>query len=622
MADYRQILKDPAFGKLAREEQIVVMSSVDSEFAGISPSEQGPILDSVLSSRPKVDPFTKQSIGENIPIPGVNVPKGDYGAQMNAYSTSPERAIEGLKRATKLAATGGAMALTGGLSSIPAGAAAYTLADMGLASGEMKSPEDYRNQAVLGMALPGVGGALYNTAKPAIQKWAGKAAVALYQSAAKYPSTLKMADKARVALMGLREKIMFNPKSLEKLGSLNDELTGVADEAMIYAQMRGEGVPTQGIKTAFKNVTDKMGRDPVFGKETAEGLRTKFSASINELPAYMSPQEVLAWRRGLNEQLTGHFNQLQKAGMTGVETGLMKSKEAVRAAVNGEILTMVPELKALGRRQKDIIDLLGYTEKRTSGISNWDVVGLGALFVGDLVADAAGVTPTTKAGTLGTAAAGMLAWRTMGSPNAKARVAFLLAKAGKLDSASPSTLELIGLTRQSARSLSPKMKALPYPRTMGTGKPETPSGIVQGGQETVHAEQAADLYEQTWAKYAQNAEELRQGGQFAVIPKAERSRAAQDAQLGPFVGKPAIGDISKYDQIKYPHLGDVIPGRAVALSLTDEAAAIPAKIPVKYVGEQMGYPMFQQEPPGVGSFIKRPGETVAQAFERASKRFK
>jgi hypothetical protein len=53
-----------------------------------------------------------------------------------------------------------------------------------------------------------------------------------------------------------------------------------------------------------------------------------------------------------------------------------------------------------------------------------------------------------------------------------------------------------------------------------------------------------------------------------------------------------------------------------------EAAALNATPPVKFIGMQGRYPMFQQDPPGVGSFVIRDDETsVAQAFERAQRRY-
>jgi len=56
-----------------------------------------------------------------------------------------------------------------------------------------------------------------------------------------------------------------------------------------------------------------------------------------------------------------------------------------------------------------------------------------------------------------------------------------------------------------------------------------------------------------------------------------------------------------------------------------EAAALNATPPVKYVGMHMGYPLFQQDPPGIGSFMLHVhgGDdlTVAQAFDRAQRRY-
>jgi hypothetical protein len=60
-----------------------------------------------------------------------------------------------------------------------------------------------------------------------------------------------------------------------------------------------------------------------------------------------------------------------------------------------------------------------------------------------------------------------------------------------------------------------------------------------------------------------------------------------------------------------------LPAAPKLPDLHAQAAALDPSNPVRYAGDQMGYPLFQQEDPGVGSFIQRPGETVAAAFERA-----
>jgi hypothetical protein len=53
-----------------------------------------------------------------------------------------------------------------------------------------------------------------------------------------------------------------------------------------------------------------------------------------------------------------------------------------------------------------------------------------------------------------------------------------------------------------------------------------------------------------------------------------------------------------------------------------EAAALDSANPVRYVGDFGGYPMFQQEDPGVGSFMIKPGETAETAFARAKERYR
>ena len=308
-------------------------------------------------------------------------------------------------------------------------------------------------------ALP----AAFPAAAQATKAVANRAAVSLYKHAAKYPTTLKMAEKTKLATAALREKVLFKTSSIEKLGTVSDEMSAVADEAILHAQNAGGTIETKNIKDSFWKATNELKSDPIFNKQIAESVQARFGESIDALPETMSAQAALDWRRNLNSQLTGYFEAAKKSGLTGVASAEKVAIASTRKALNDEIFTMIPELKELGKRQSEIIDLITYTEKAVSRISNWDLLGLGSLIAGGVMADVAGIDSKSKAGALAAAAGGMLAWRFIGHPNTKARIAFLLAKAGKLNTASPSTLELIGLTKESAKTIQPRLKALSAP---------------------------------------------------------------------------------------------------------------------------------------------------------------
>lgn len=64
-----------------------------------------------------------------------------------------------------------------------------------------------------------------------------------------------------------------------------------------------------------------------------------------------------------------------------------------------------------------------------------------------------------------------------------------------------------------------------------------------------------------------------------------------------------------------------VPAAVKKVDLHAEAAALDPANPVRYIGEQFGHPIYQQDDPGVGSFMVQPGETLATAFERARKRY-
>jgi len=411
-------------------------------------------------------------------------------------------------------AAGAALAPTGSPAAMGAGA---TLAGMGVdaAYGKIATPGEYGTEAALQVGLPGAIEGGWKVAKPYVLSAANKLARRLYQSGAKFFPSLSSEARGRITDTALRDRLLpQDPKSIERLTSKINAIDDATEQAIAAKGMAGEGIPMGGVKAAKDRMVAYYRNSGIFSPEVAEQLGGKL-AYVDDLPAYVTPQKALEFRRKMNRDLSGFFGNLQKQGYSINENAMTMTTTKMRGEMNEAIYESIPELKALGKRESDLILLNKHIERTLNRLNNRDIIPLSALIAGSaaggLVGGISGDWKEGGIGGLGTAAAIML----LGSPNTKARVAFLLARAGGLSTASESTLQLLNLTRKAAQSLEPRMKALPFPRTMGTGKAD-PSGIIKGGQEIVHAEES-NAYEKAWRQYANRNE-----GQFEITPKSPR----------------------------------------------------------------------------------------------------
>ncbi len=454
-------------------------------------------------------------------------------------------------------AAGAALAPTGSPAAMGAGA---TLAGMAVdaAYGKTATPEEYGTEAALQVGLPGALEGGWKLAKPYVLSAANKIARRLYQSGAKFFPSLASEARDRATDTALRDRILpQDQKSLDKLTGTINAIDDATEQAIAARGLTGEGIPMGGVKSAKDRMIAYYRNSGIFNPEVAEQLGSKL-AYVDELPAYVTPQKALEFRRKMNRDLSGFFGNLQKQGYSINENAMTMTMVKMRGEMNQAIYESIPELKALGKREADLILLNKHIERTLNRLNNRDIFPLSAMIAGSaaggVIGGVSGDWREGGIGGLGTAAAIML----LGSPNTKARVAFLLARAGGLSGASESTLQLLNLTRQAARKLEPRMKALPFPKTMGTGAKEDASGIIKGGQEIVHAEEG-NAYEKAWRQYANKNE-----GQFQTIPNAPKRNLFGPEEWTPSRTGADIENeleaygLSNYDRIRRGYLGETL----------------------------------------------------------------
>lgn len=518
-ANFQSLQGDPDFRGLPDSEKIKVLDHVDLDFRGLPQGEKIKVLGAIGG-------------GQDEPAPTFLRPP--QGQTYLRSTTWKDKASEVQNAVIPPAASvvGGAFGspVVGGAVGYAGGKQVSRFLDENLLNNplDQKEPTDTATQAgqvlqdfgtgvALGGLMKGVGVAA--GVKPPVapvlnegRSLADRLAIGTYKSALKPSTANTLEQNDRMVLTALRDHILpYGEKSTAKLNVLNNEVNRAFNDVLMDKSATTSQLSTRPIKDAVNNMISFYESDPIT-KGYAEGMRKEFQHVLS-MKEYLPVGQMAGLRARWNSQLTEYYKRAKTlAGQTQTESMSTETLKAVRDSASNTLYELAPELRQLGQRQAAIIDLESAVNRATNRINNWDLIGLSAVVAG-VGADSLGFDKGGKS----VAGAGgvILAFRIASNPNLKARIAFALAKEGQLATATPSTLELIGLTRQSAMMAQPVLKALPYPRTMGPGK-EDASGIVKGGQEIVHAE-PSDAYEKAWRQYADKTE-----GQFQTIPKQPR----------------------------------------------------------------------------------------------------
>ncbi len=292
-------------------------------------------------------------------------------------------------------------------------------------------------------------------------------AMGTYKSALK-PSTANILEQNdTIVLAALRDRILpYGEKSVAKIDYLNGEINRTFNDVLALKSVNTQMLPTKPIKDAINNTISFYENSPVTSK-MAEGLRKEF-AHWENIPDYWPVNKMAQERTIMNNQLSDFYRRSKTLiGQNANEKLSAETLKSVRDATSNVLYELAPELRYLSKRQAALIDLNGSIERATNRINNWDLVGLSSLVAG-VGAETLGYDKTGKA--LTGAGGTVLAFRLLSNPNIKARIAFALAQEGRLTTVAPSTLNLIGLTRESAINIQPILKALPAPPRVMPGQ--------------------------------------------------------------------------------------------------------------------------------------------------------
>jgi hypothetical protein len=265
------------------------------------------------------------------------------------------------------------------------------------------------------------GGAVLSKALPVAAKVVGgetrkRAAKKLYQSSVKMPTTIRPAERAKIAETGLKEKVYPTSKGLGKLADVERALITKIDDAVEVATKKGDKVKTSDIIKSLDDAYDmaKLSEDPLGYSKIIDKVADNFKMHGEEVTVKQAHQ----MKRNMYKLLP---SKAFEKSFTGAETMKIKGRKAIARGAKEAVEAKVPGIKEMNKRAGELIDLNNVLERAVSRIENRNLIGLNDELTAVLGAQVAG----------GPAAAGMGAGRKLlGLPRTKAWLAMRLYKSG------------------------------------------------------------------------------------------------------------------------------------------------------------------------------------------------
>lgn len=260
----------------------------------------------------------------------------------------------------------------------------------------------------------------------------------MYESAAKFSTTLPQAKRTEMTKTALEYGIMPSAKGVDKLGGLlgdfDTKITGLIDEATAS----GKTIPRSAVYRHLREVRQNLGGVKIEGGQDlrqVSRVAKMFDQHMKKLGKdTLTPTELQAFKQDAYQRINFDAKNLKS------NKGTDEARKAMARAAKESIEQVAP-VKDLNREFGRLLEIKDPIERAASRIENRNIVGISApLNIG------AGATAGGQAG----AAAGTLL-SILEQPKAKARLAIALRNLkaagleGLLDQSAVATLTQQGL---------------------------------------------------------------------------------------------------------------------------------------------------------------------------------
>lgn len=260
----------------------------------------------------------------------------------------------------------------------------------------------------------------------------------MYESSAKFSTTLPKAKRAEMTKTALEYGIMPSAKGVDKLGGLlgdfDTKITGLIDEATAS----GKTIPRSAIYRNLREVRQKLGGVKIEGAQDLRQVNRvakMFDQHMKKLGKdTLTPTELQSFKQDAYKRINFDAKNLKSSQATD------EARKAMARAAKESIEQVAP-VKALNKEFGRLLEIKDPIERAASRIENRNIVGISApLNIG---------AGATAGGQMGAAAGTLLS--ILEQPKAKARLAIALQNLkaagleGLLDQSAVATLTQQGL---------------------------------------------------------------------------------------------------------------------------------------------------------------------------------
>lgn len=253
----------------------------------------------------------------------------------------------------------------------------------------------------------------------------GLSPTGLYKSATKMSTKLSETERGRLAQIALDEGVTPTLKGLDNIDDKISTLDNKIFEMIEDAEKTGTTMPLAKLFKDFDTLKSKR----LLSSKPKEGIAAidRIKKGIIEANAKiqrgrLTPKEAQKLKQTIYKDLNGYYDQVKNSPAS------VEAQKSVARAAKTFLEEIVPEIKALNKKDGDLISLRRAIEGPASRIANRDIFGLGVTAkVG--TGAALGVAGGPEIGALTTA--GGLALGILDDPVVKSKLAIVLNKLQK-----------------------------------------------------------------------------------------------------------------------------------------------------------------------------------------------
>lgn len=216
-----------------------------------------------------------------------------------------------------------------------------------------------------------------NAGKGAIKALTPKGTPArMYESAAKFGTTIPQADRSRMTKTALREGLMPTTNGVRKLDTIADMLNSDIDNLIADATKKGKTIPKGAVFMHLKKLRQKLGGPRIDAAEDLKKINkvaAKFNKQMEKLGKNsLTPEELQRFKQDAYKTINFKRKQ-QKASLA--DEG---ARKAMARAAKEKIEAVVPGVKDLNMRLGDLLELRPSLERSAGRIDNLNLASINA----------------------------------------------------------------------------------------------------------------------------------------------------------------------------------------------------------------------------------------------------